>query len=121
VATATEAGDRTGPRWFGRGVASIGGASFLADLGHEVPTSLLPTLLTSALHAPPLLPIGLTAAGVIRRRGGVKGRFACTLTRYFPLCPLHRGQIGPRYRTGGVSQSRGSLVGILCTFPDWLG
>ena len=31
----------------------------------------------------------------IRRRGGVKGRFACTFTRHFNLCSLPCGQIGP--------------------------
>ena len=35
-----------------RGVAGIGGASFLADVGHEIPTALLPNLLTSTLGAP---------------------------------------------------------------------
>lgn len=46
-------GGRTGaaPTWFGPGVAGIGSASFLADVGHEIPTSLLPSLLTS-LGAP---------------------------------------------------------------------
>jgi MFS family permease len=39
-------------RWFGPGVAGIGGASFLADVGHEIPTALLPSLLTSTLGAP---------------------------------------------------------------------
>jgi hypothetical protein len=39
-------------RWFGPGVGGIGGASFLADLGHEIPTALLPSLLTSTLRAP---------------------------------------------------------------------
>lgn len=38
--------------WFTTGVRSIGLASFLADLGHEVPTALLPTFLTSTLGAP---------------------------------------------------------------------
>ena len=38
--------------WFSRGVAGIGGASLLADVGHEVPTALLPSLLTSTLGAP---------------------------------------------------------------------
>jgi MFS family permease len=33
-------------------VAAIGGASLLADLGYEVPTSLLPSFLTSTLRAP---------------------------------------------------------------------
>lgn len=39
-------------RWLTRGVAGIGGASFLADVGHEIPTALLPSLLTSTLGAP---------------------------------------------------------------------
>jgi hypothetical protein len=33
-------------------VAGIGTASFLADVGHEVPTALLPNLLTATLGAP---------------------------------------------------------------------
>lgn len=39
-------------RWFSPGVAGIGTASLLADVGHEVPTALLPSLLTSTLGAP---------------------------------------------------------------------
>src|SRR5581483_5742466 len=42
----------TNCRWLTRGVAGIGGASFLADLGHEVPTALLPSFLASTLGAP---------------------------------------------------------------------
>lgn len=42
----------TAPRWLNAGVAGIGGASFLSDLGHEIPTSLLPSLLTTSLGAP---------------------------------------------------------------------
>lgn len=38
--------------WLTRGVAGIGAASFLADVGHEIPTALLPSLLTSTLGAP---------------------------------------------------------------------
>jgi MFS family permease len=38
--------------WFTRGVRSIGLASFLADLGHEIPPSLLPSFLTATLGAP---------------------------------------------------------------------
>lgn len=41
-----------GQGWLTRGVAGIGGASLLADLGHEIPTALLPVLLTSTLGAP---------------------------------------------------------------------
>jgi MFS family permease len=40
------------PRWLNRGVGGIGVASFFSDVSHEVPTSLLPTLLTSTLGAP---------------------------------------------------------------------
>ena len=38
-------------KWLTRGVAGIGTASLLADAGHEVPTALLPALLTSTLGA----------------------------------------------------------------------
>ena len=38
--------------WLGPGVAGIGAASFLADVGHEIPTALLPNLLTVTLGAP---------------------------------------------------------------------
>jgi MFS family permease len=38
--------------WMTPGVAGIGTASFLADVGHEIPTALLPSLLTSTLGAP---------------------------------------------------------------------
>ncbi len=39
-------------RWLTPGVRGIGTASLLADLGHEVPTALLPSFLSSTLHAP---------------------------------------------------------------------
>jgi MFS family permease len=39
-------------RWLGRGVAGIGTASFLADVGHEIPTALLPNLLIATMGAP---------------------------------------------------------------------
>jgi len=45
-------GETGSPRWFSRGVAGTGFSSFLADLGHEVPTALLPSLVTVTLHAP---------------------------------------------------------------------
>ena len=65
----------TGSRWFSRGVAGIGASSFQADLGHEVPTALLPSLLTVTLHAPASA-LGLiegisdAAAGIARLAGG---------------------------------------------------
>ena len=42
----------TRPPWFTRPVALIGGSSFLSDLGHEVPTALLPGFLTATLGTP---------------------------------------------------------------------
>ena len=61
--------------WLTRGVAGIGGASFLADVGHEVPTALLPTFLTTTLGASASA-LGLIegiadgCAGVARFAGG---------------------------------------------------
>ena len=61
--------------WLTRGVGGIGAASFLSDLGHGVPTSLLPGLLTSTLGAPAAA-LGLIegiadgAAGLARFGGG---------------------------------------------------
>ena len=52
AAAATPVADRTSERWLTAGVGGIGSASLLADLGHEVPTSLLPSFLTSTLRAP---------------------------------------------------------------------
>ena len=75
MAADTEPGEAVGTRWFSQGVAGIGVSSFLADVGHEVPTALLPSLLTSTLHAPASA-LGLiegisdAAAGVARLAGG---------------------------------------------------
>ena len=55
--------------WFNRGVAAIGGASFFADLGYEIPTSLLPSFLTATLGAPAAA-LGLIE-GVADGLGGV--------------------------------------------------
>lgn len=41
------------PRWLTPGVFSVGAASLGSDAGHELTTSLLPTFLTSTLHAGP--------------------------------------------------------------------
>jgi MFS family permease len=66
---------RARPRWLTRGVAGIGGASLLSDLGHEVPTSLLPSFLSSTLGAPAaalgsIEGIADGCAGVARFAGG---------------------------------------------------
>jgi hypothetical protein len=39
-------------QWMTRGVGGIGAASFLADVGHEVPTALMASLVTGTLGAP---------------------------------------------------------------------
>lgn len=63
-------------RWLTPGVAGIGTASLLADAGHEIPTSLLPSFLTSTLGAPAVT-LGLIEgfadglAGLARLGGGV--------------------------------------------------
>lgn len=61
--------------WLTPGVRGIGAASFLADLGHEVPTALLPRLLTGTLGASAAA-LGLIEgisdglAGIMRLFGG---------------------------------------------------
>src|SRR5271154_6248686 len=75
MAADTGPGETGGPRWFSRGVAGVGISSFLADLGHEIPTAPLPSLLTGTLHAPASAPgliegISDAAAGVSRLAGG---------------------------------------------------
>jgi nitrate/nitrite transporter NarK len=58
VATVNKTAGMTKPttkaseRWLTPGVRGIGTASFLADAGHEIPTALLPNLLTATLGAP---------------------------------------------------------------------
>jgi MFS family permease len=62
-------------QWLTPGVRGIGSASLLADLGHEVPTALLPSLVTSTLGAPAAA-LGVIegvsdgVAGVARFAGG---------------------------------------------------
>lgn len=43
----------TDDRWLSSGVVSVGAASFFSDAGHEIATSVLPSFLTSTLHAGP--------------------------------------------------------------------
>jgi MFS family permease len=62
-------------RWLSPGVAGIGTASLLSDAGHEIPTALLPNLLTATLGAPAAV-LGLIEgiadglAGIARLAGG---------------------------------------------------
>ncbi|MDQ3886831.1 MAG: MFS transporter [Actinomycetota bacterium] len=52
VSDGTESQSRTQRPWLTPGVGGIGTASFLADVGHEVPTSLMASFVTSTLGAP---------------------------------------------------------------------
>ncbi|WP_327418400.1 MFS transporter [Streptomyces sp. NBC_01233] len=63
-------------KWLTPGVKGIGSASFLADVGHEIPSALLPSLLTSTLGAPAaalgvIEGISDALAGAARFGGGV--------------------------------------------------
>ncbi|TDU03950.1 putative MFS family arabinose efflux permease [Streptomyces sp. 846.5] len=65
-----------GEKWLTPGVRGIGTASFLADVGHEIPTALLPSLLTATLGAPAaalgaIEGISDALAGAARFGGGV--------------------------------------------------
>jgi MFS family permease len=51
--TAEQSAESGETRWFTPGVASVGVASLGSDAGHELTTSLLPSFLTSTLHAGP--------------------------------------------------------------------
>jgi hypothetical protein len=64
----------TRERWFTPGVRGIGAASFLADVGHEIPTALLPNLLTATLGA------SAAALGLIEGRLRRAGR-SCSAGR----------------------------------------
>ncbi|MFJ5220155.1 MFS transporter [Streptomyces sp. NPDC088354] len=63
-------------QWLTPGVRGIGTASFLADVGHEIPTALLPALLTTTLGAPAaalgaIEGVSDALAGAARFGGGV--------------------------------------------------
>lgn len=68
--------ERVEERWLLPGVKGIGAASLLSDVGHEVPTTLLPRLLTGTLGAPAaalgfIEGIADALAGLSRLGGGV--------------------------------------------------
>lgn len=75
-------------RWLTPGVASVGLASLGSDAGHEMTTSLLPTFLTSTLHAGPaalgaiegvsdaLIGLSKLAGGPLAADPGRRGRLA---------------------------------------------
>jgi MFS family permease len=74
-ATTTDPGDGGAAGWRSKGSLAVGIASLLADAGHEIPTALLPSLLTSTLGAPAaalgtIEGVADGLAGVARLAGG---------------------------------------------------
>lgn len=71
----TMSGSADAGPWLTGGVAGIGAASFLSDLGHEIPTALLPGFLVTTIGAPASA-LGLIegvadgAAGAAKLAGG---------------------------------------------------
>ncbi|MFL6074852.1 MAG: MFS transporter [Mycobacteriales bacterium] len=75
-------------RWLTRGVARVGLASFCSDSGHEITTAVLPSFLTSTLHAGPgalgliegvsdgLIGVSKLAGGPLADDPGRRGRLA---------------------------------------------
>ena len=107
-------------RWLTKGVGSIGATSFFSDSGHEIATSLLPSFLTSVLHASAAalgLIEGLSDAltGVMKLIGGplandeqLRGRLASG------------GYLGTALATGAIGLAATAWqVGILRAFA-WL-
>ena len=91
-------------RWLTRGVAGVGGASFLDDVAHEVPTALLPSFLASTLGAP------AAALGLIE---GIAG--GCAGAARFAGGPLADGPVRRRRAAlGGYTASAvlSSLIGV---------
>ena len=75
-------------QWLTPGVRGIGAASLLSDLGHEIPTSLLPSLLTSTLGAP------ASALGLIEGiSDGAAGIAASPAERWRTI---HTGDVRPQ-------------------------
>jgi hypothetical protein len=106
-------------RWLTPGVRGIGAASLLADLGHEAPTALLPSLPTTTLGAPASA-LGLIEgvadglAGVARLGGGAladdPGRRRPVAVGGYTSTAVLSGLIGggwsrPAFREGSVGLS----------------
>lgn len=101
------------PAWFGPGVAGIGTASLLADVGHEVPTALLPSLVTSTLQAPAAA-LGVIEgvsdglAGLARLAGGAIADDPALLA---DIVPAHA--YGRAYGFERMMDNLGAIVGPL--------
>ena len=83
----------TTPRqgWLGPGVAGIGTASFLADVGHEIPTALLPNLPTALLPNLLTATLGAPAAALGLIEGIADGLAARPGLPAWPSPTTHAG------------------------------
>src|SRR5919199_3512117 len=119
------AADHSRQGWLTPGVRGVGLASLLSDLGHEVPTALLPGLLTSTLGAPASA-LGLVegvadgVSGAARLAGGAladdPGRRRTVAvggyTTGLRLRPVLRGRLGPLL-AGMAAFEAGSVTATL--------
>jgi hypothetical protein len=110
--------------WFTPGVRGIGLASLLSDLGHEVPTSLLPRFVASTLG-------GSAALGVIE---GIAGRCRNRVRHSAPpqvggegattdppaVRPVMKGRLGKLMSSSGTGTPRrsSSTVSTLATYRE---
>lgn len=69
----TMSGSADAGPWLTGGVAGIGAASFLSDLGHEIPTALLPGFLVTTIGGSRIGP-GTDRGGCRRSGGGGQAR-----------------------------------------------
>ncbi len=93
--------------WFSVGVVGVGAASLFSDSGHEMTTSLLPTLFTSILHgsaaglgavegvSDALMGVAKLASGPLANQPSRRGRFAVG------------GYLGTALATGAIGSATG--------------
>jgi MFS family permease len=96
-------------RWLSPGVAGVGAASLFSDAGHEMVTSVLPTFLTSTLHAGP------AALGAIE--GASDALVGLSKLAGGPLAndPARRGRLA----SGGYLGTAVLTAGIALTTGVW--
>lgn len=93
--------------WLTRAVLSVGGASLGSDAGHEMTTSLLPTFVSSTLHAGP------AALGAIEGVSDALVGLAKLAGGPLTVDPARRGRIA----TGGylITALATALIGVAAT------
>ena len=96
-------------QWLTPGVAGIGAASLLSDAGHEIPTSLLPSLLTSTLQAP------AAALGIIEGVADGLAGLAKLAGGALADDPVRRRQVA----VGGYVATAGLSAGIAAATSVW--